>query len=182
MSETEDHELVERCLQGDRFAFEQLIERYQKAVFNIALRMVGRYEDAQDISQTVFLKAYQHLGSYRPDHKFFSWIYRMAVNEAINYKHRQKPLESLDETQLSSEPDPEQVMVASETERSIEAAMANLSAEYRAVIVLRHFEDLSYDEIARTLGIPEKKVKSRLFSARRLMCEALTRQGVTIHE
>lgn len=60
--------------------------------------------------------------------------------------------------------------------------MATLSVEYRAVIVLRHFEDLSYDEIARTLGIPEKKVKSRLFSARRLMCEALTRQGVTIHE
>lgn len=182
MSETEDHELVERCLSGDRFAFEQLVDRHQKAVFNIALRMLGRYEDAQDIAQTVFLKAYQHLSSFKRGHKFFSWIYRMAVNEAINFKQRQKPQDTLDEAQMSPALNPEQVMVASETEKSIEAVMATLSTEYRAVIVLRHFEDLSYEEIAKTLGIPEKKVKSRLFSARRLMCEALARHGVTIHE
>jgi RNA polymerase sigma-70 factor, ECF subfamily len=182
MSDTEDALLVERCLQGDQLAFEQLVERHQKAVFNIAFRMASRFEDAQDIAQTVFLKAYQNLANFNGEHKFFSWIYRIAVNESINFVHRRKPQEFTEEMHRSPDLTPQEAMEASETEREIEAAMATLSAEYRAVIVLRHFEDLSYDEIARTLGISEKKVKSRLFSARRLLCEALSRRGVTTHD
>lgn len=180
MSETEDVLLVERCLQGDHSAFEELIERHQKAVFNVALRMVSRYEDAQDIAQTVFLKAFQNLSRFNSEHKFFSWVYRIAVNESINFVQRQKPQEFTEELHRTQDLTPQEAMEATETEKDIEAAMSTLSPEYRAVIVLRHFEDLSYDEIARTLGISEKKVKSRLFSARRLLCEALTKRGVTI--
>lgn len=182
MSETEDLVLVERCLDGDREAFAGLVDRYQKAVFNIALRMVDRYEDAQDVAQTVFLKAFENLGSYRAEHKFFSWIYRMAVNESINFIHRRKPQELVDDVHVSPDKTPEQTLEASELGKNIEEAMATLRAEYRAVIVLRHFEDLSYGEMAQTLGVPEKTVKSRLFSARRLLCDALAKRGVTAHD
>jgi len=169
----DDIALVEQCLSGDTDAFGALVDRYQQAVFNVALRMVNRYEDAQDIAQTVFLKAYRNLGSYKAEYKFFSWIYRMVVNESINFLERRRSTELLEDIHVSSEPDPHVSLETAELNRSLERAIASLLPEYRAVIILRHFEDLSYDEIARILRIPEKTVKSRLFSARRQLREAL---------
>lgn len=182
MYEPDDSALVAQCLDGDRTAFETLVGRYEKPIFNIALRMTGRYEDAQDVAQTVFLKAFENLKSFKIEYRFFSWLYRSAVNESINLIHRRKPQEEVSETHPSPHPDPEEMLHATQTEKSIATALASLSPEYRSVIVLRHFEDLSYEEIAQTLGIPEKKVKSRLFDGRRLLCEALTKQGVSAYD
>lgn len=182
MNEADDRALVERCLSGDTAAFGTLVERYQEAVFNVALRMVNRYEDAQDIAQTVFFKAYRNLDGYKPEYKFFSWIYRMVINEAINFLERRRPTELLEDSHISPEPDPHGLLENAELNQSLEGAIASLSPEYRAVIVLRHFEDLSYDEIAKTLRIPEKTVKSRLFSARRQLREALAERKVVSHD
>lgn len=169
--------LIERCLSGDTDAFGALVDRYQEAVFNVALRMVNRYEDAQDIAQTVFFKAYRNLGSYKKEYKFFSWIYRMVVNESINFLGRRRPTELLNDIHVSSEPDPHVSLETAELNQSVERAIASLSPEQRAVIILRHFEDFSYDEIAKTLRVPEKTVKSRLFSARQQLREALEQKA-----
>lgn len=182
MSDTDDKSLVARCLEGDNKAFEELVDRYQEAVFNVAFRMVGRYEDAQDIAQTVFLKSYQHLASYDENHKFFSWIYRMTINEALNFKARTRSTEPLAESIVSDSPTPEENLQASRVSESIGKALSGLTPEYRAVVVLRHFEDLSYEEIATTLRIPEKTVKSRLFSARRQLGLTLADQKALHHE
>ena len=83
MSEAEDRELVEKCCDGDRAAFTELVDRYQKTVFNTALRIVGDPEEAEDVAQSAFLKAYEKLDSYKPQYRFFSWIYRITVNESL---------------------------------------------------------------------------------------------------
>lgn len=178
MTEVDDRALVEQCLSGNTGAFGVLVDRYQEAVFNVALRMVNRYEDAQDIAQTVFLKAYRNLGGYKAEYKFFSWIYRMVINESINFLKRRRPVETLDDSPVSLEPDPHGLLEAAELRQTLERALGSLSPEHRAVIVLRHFEELTYGEIARTLQIPEKTVKSRLFSARRLLRDALREHQV----
>ena len=91
MNEDNDGELVRRCYERDRRAFEKLVVRYERPVFNAALRMLHDREEARDVAQTVFLKVYEHLADYDPSHRFYSWIYRIALNESINTLHRRRP-------------------------------------------------------------------------------------------
>ena len=111
MDDGDDAELVNRCLSGDQLAFEPLVTRYQKVLFNVALRMVGNYEDARDIAQTAFVKAFEKLDTYDPRYRFFSWIYRIMMNESLNYLQRRKFHEPLD-VNLSSTSDPQQDALA----------------------------------------------------------------------
>jgi len=159
-------ELVRRCLAGEADAFEPLVVRYQRPIFNVALRMVGDYEDARDLTQTTFVKAFEKLRSYDSQQRFFSWIYRIAINECLNFRARRKPAEALDPMVPSGGRDPEHAAAASELEVRIQAALLELPAAQRLVVVLRHFMDLSYGEMSAVLQIPEKTVKSRLYSAR----------------
>ena len=102
MSDSEDRSLIRRCLRGDTEAFGRLIDRYQGPLFNTALRITGDCEEAKDITQTIFIKAYEKLSSYKPEHKFFSWIYRMLINESINSVNRIKHIRGLDPNLLST--------------------------------------------------------------------------------
>ncbi len=174
MSDNDNSELVKQCLRGDRSAFEILVDRYQKVVFNVALRMVGNTEDAEDIAQSAFLKGYENLGSFDGRHKFFSWIYRIAVNEAINYLHAKQRTVKLDEDIPAGGKAADELVHDDQMVQRLERALRRISIEHRAVLVLRHFQDLSYSEIANVLNIPEKTVKSRLFSARQELKDILS--------
>jgi RNA polymerase sigma-70 factor (ECF subfamily) len=175
---------VRQCLAGDREAFGMLIGRHQKAVFNVALRMTKSYTEAQDITQAVFIKAFEKLNEYDARYKFFSWIYRMAVNEALNFIKRNRRFEGLspDHDHLSLEQTPDADYEESERSRTIQNALMILKTDYRVVIVLKHFAGLSYREIAYVLELPEKKVKSRLFSARQILKQVLLKQGFMNNE
>jgi len=178
MSDEElDRACVARCLEGDVDAFAGLIDRYQHPVFNAILHMVRDYEDAREICQQVFMKVYEHLGTYDPDRKFFSWIYRVAMNESINHLKARREWEPLDDTIPDSAASPAETMESKERDRSVRAAVMALQTNYRAVIVLRHFLQFSYQETADTLNVPVKTVKSRLFTARQLLREWLGPQG-----
>lgn len=169
--------MIERCLAGDRQAFEELLGQYQKPVYNVAYRVVGNPDDAADVTQAVFLKAFEKLDRYNPEYRFFSWIYRIAINESINqnrHQGRQQPLEG-NETATINGPDVE--VEASDQSREIQDGLMGLSQDYRTVVVLRHFSDLSYREISEILDVPEKTIKSRLYSARQLMKESLLERG-----
>lgn len=180
MSRDTDQILVERILAGDRRAFGELVDRFEKPLFNVALRMLGSREDAEDVLQSVFLKVYKRLGTYDPRFKFFSWIYRMTVNESINalkQRRRYEPIES----PIVVHPvggDPEEELGRVETTDRIGNAILQLSPEDRAIVSLRHFQDLSYDEIAYILDIPSKTVKSRLFTARQRLKHILLQRGL----
>jgi RNA polymerase sigma-70 factor (ECF subfamily) len=168
----DDHELVDRCLHGDVEAFAPLVARYQRPLFNLALRMVKDREDARDIAQTAFVKAYEKLGTFDPRHRFFSWIYRIAVNECLSFvtrRRREGPLPA----ELRSADDPERSAEAGELALRIQEALMELSPDYRLVVILRHFLGLSYGEMSAVLLIPEKTVRSRLHTARQRLADTL---------
>jgi len=177
VGEEGDPALVRRCLRGDRRAFEQLVVRYQKPVYNVALRMLRDPQDALDVAQITFLKAFEHLASYDPSFKFYSWIYRIAVNECLNSRASRKAFDSIDGEEPDETPGPDRQVEGEQTRREIEDALMRMSPELRAVVVLRHFMHLSYQDMAVVLGLPEKTVKSRLYSARQLLREELLQRG-----
>lgn len=166
MTEESDEALVRRCRTGDRGAFETLVVRYQRPVYNAALRMLRHPEDARDVAQVTFLKAYEHLGDFDPQYRFFSWLYRIAINESINHGKRRRSHEGLSGEERDSAAGPEQALGQDQFDGALQAAIMGLSDDYRAVIVLHHVVGCSYEDMASILDIPAKTVKSRLFSAR----------------
>lgn len=175
--EPEDATIVAECLGGNRAAFEILVARYERRVWNVARRMVGKAEDAQDIAQNVFLKVFENLGSFDPAYPFRAWITRIAVNESLNFLQQRRPSDPLPDDRPSGELGPGELVNALDLSRAVERALRRLSPDYRAVVVLRYFLDLSYREMATVLEVPEKTVKSRLFTSRQLLREALAGQG-----
>jgi RNA polymerase sigma-70 factor (ECF subfamily) len=164
MDDREDAAAVARCLEGQQDAYEAIVRRYQRGLFNVALRMLGNYEDARDATQTAFVKAYEHLDTFDPTQRFFTWLYRILKNECLNVIRARRPMTSVSlDLPAGHGADP---VERQERQQAIQSALLMLSADYREVVVLRHFTDLSYEEIAVTLGIPATKVKSRLYSAR----------------
>jgi len=180
MAREDEAELVARSLEGDTRAYGKLIDAHQRVLYNLALRMVNDLEDAKDLTQIVFIKAYENLATFEPGRKFFSWIYRIMVNESLNLIARRRSAEPLDEGMETSERGPDRIAEANEVSGIIQEALTELSQDYRQVILLRHFAQLSHEEMSKLLEIPEKTVKSRLFTARRILGEILTKRGVSL--
>lgn len=167
-----DRALVRRFLDGERAAGDELVGRYHRSVFNVALRMLGNVQDAEDVTQTAFGNAFAALDTYDPRYRFFSWIYRMTVNESLNTLKRRRKVISLDGS--FDVPAPSAISrSADEAEERVESALLELKPDDRAVVVLRHFVSFSYEEISDVLGVPVKTVKSRLFTARERLRQSL---------
>ena len=177
MKEYDDGTLVQRSLDGDRAAFEELVVRYQRPVYNAALRLLRDPEEAKDVAQTTFLSVFEHLADYDPSYKFYSWIYRIAVNESLNTIGKRKPLEEIDGEEVDNAPGPERQAESEQTRTAIEDALMKITPDLRSVVVLRHVMHLSYEDMAETLALPEKTVKSRLYSARQLLRTMLLQHG-----
>jgi RNA polymerase sigma-70 factor (ECF subfamily) len=167
-----DEALVLRCRGGDSSAFRDLIARYQGPLYNAAYRVLGNADDARDVTQVAFMEVSERLDDYDPSHRFFSWIYRIALNAALNLHRRNRREQPLAER--GADPvDPESRTAESEQSRRIQRALMQLSEDHRIVLTLRHFSDRSYREIGLILEIDEKTVKSRLFEARQRLRELL---------
>ena len=170
MESDEDNELLARFRRGDRAAFTELVIRYQKPIYNAAFWVLRKAEDANDVTQIVFLKVVERLDDYNPQYKFFSWIYRIAVNESLNLLRRNGHDEPLDEDAEFEAPPgcgPESQVGSHEVSRRVQDTVMRMSTNDRTVLCLRHFSECSYEEIAQVLDIDEKTVKSRLFDARK---------------
>lgn len=170
--------LIEECQRGNRQALETLVREYQGPVYNAVYRMVGNREAAADVTQTAFLKALENIQNYDRNFKFFSWLYRIAVNEAIDHIERARRFAPLPDSPLVEWDDAADGAARAEAGGQLQVALMALSEDARSVIVLRYFTDCSYEEIGRVLGLPEKTVKSRLFTARQRLREQLESQGV----
>jgi len=173
MSRPDDTNLVRESMNGNRKAFETLLVRYEKPVFNAAFRMLNNAEDARDVTQTVFLKAYENLARFDPKYRFFSWIYRIALNESIDCLKSQNRMDSLAFEPATETRGPEDETSRDQQSRRIQSALMMIKTEYRSVLVLKHFLDCNYLEISQILDIPEGKVKSRLYSGRQILKDAL---------
>jgi RNA polymerase sigma-70 factor (ECF subfamily) len=168
----QDRAFVRGYLEGRRDSASGLIDRYQKPLFNVALRMLHDAQDAEDVTQTVFLNALLQLRSYDPKYRFFSWVYRMTVNESLNVIKRRKPTVALEDRPglAARGTTPDEV---AEIQDRVGKALLELKPDDRAVVVLKHFMSFTYEEIADVLEVPVKTVKSRLFTARDRLREAL---------
>jgi len=182
MIEYDDKDLVQRCLKGEGKAFEFIVEKYQKPLFNLVYRMTHSLDDAEDITQVVFIKAYENLKNYDNKFKFYSWIYRITLNEALNFVNRKKRIDVLPDELESYEDTPEQLYRKSEMDKNIQDALMRLEPKYRMLIILNHFQNYSYSEISKITEVEEKKVKSRLFTARQLLKDILIKNGIFEHE
>jgi RNA polymerase sigma-70 factor, ECF subfamily len=172
--------LVRDCQQGDRRGMDTLVRQFEKPVFNAAYRMLGNADEASDVTQAVFLKVFENIRRFDPDCRLFSWVYRIAVNEAIdqlNRRNRFAPHGELPELPCESDA-PEDTVSTSELCSEIQAVLMELQPDHRAVIVLRYFTECSYEEIGKVLELPEKTVKSRLFTARQQMKGRLLQHGI----
>ncbi len=182
MSTSSDAELVEQCLRGDRQAFETLVTRYEKPIFNAAYRIVGNYDDACDITQQVFVNSYESLHRFQKEYKFFSWIYRIAVNLALDHIKAVRKRQALPPISKTAVKNPEEEFFESDTSNKVQCALQQLKPELRAVLVLRHFHGLSYQEMSNILRIPQKTVKSRLYTARQQLAPLLRKAGLVANE
>ncbi len=177
MDERRVEALVRRTLDGDSRAFGEIVAEHQKVLFNVALRMTNDREDAADLVQTAFLRAYRSLGTWDPRHRFFSWIYRILLNATLDHLSRRRPHEELDERLPSGGASPEDRIHEREIGEIVQGALMTLAVEKRQVIILRHFLQLSHRDMSEALGVPEKTVKSRLHEARRALGAILERRG-----
>jgi RNA polymerase sigma-70 factor (ECF subfamily) len=170
----DDAEAVRRCLGGEPAAFETLVARYQQVLFNVAFRMLGDYEEARDAAQNTFVKVFEKLGTYDPQRRFFSWMYRILMNECLNLRRRPvaDPFSGGIELVAADRTAPDS-LEAAERKRAVKQAILALQPDYREVIVLRHFAALSYEEMSDAIGVPAKTVKSRLYSARQQLASEL---------
>lgn len=174
----DDTVLVAQFRRGDTQSFSLLVTRYQKPIYNAAFRVTGNAQDASEVAQAVFLKVFERIADYDPHHKFFSWIYRIAVNEAVDVLRRTSREEPLDDdSDFDGGGDPQAGYEAREQAARVQMALRQLAVDDRVVLTLRHYCDCDYREIARILTIEEKTVKSRLFEARRRLATRVEGMG-----
>ena len=168
---------VEQALRGDQAAFGQLMHRYTGAVYNLAYRMLGSAQDAEDASQEIFLRAYTRLSSFDRSRRFSTWLLSIGSNYCIDRLRRRRfawlTLDDVAYTLPSGERGPERSAIESERRDRIQAALRRLPDNYRLVLVLRYWHDMSYDEIAQATGLTESALKTRLHRARHMLAEAL---------
>src|SRR6266850_1117949 len=184
-----DSELVTSAAGGHEEGFEELVRRYQRPISAYVYRMVGDYEAALDLTQEIFIKVYSSLNRYRAEFKFSTWIYKIAHNSAVDHLRRTATREQSlingndgDNFELpieSGRPNPEQESERKERRIEIECVVRTLPSHYRELIILRHSQDLTYEEIVEVTGLPLGTVKNRLFRAREMMRQQFMERGIT---
>ena len=180
-----DHELIREAKGGNQAAFGKLVNQYYQMVYSISYGVLNHSEAARDVAQEVFFKVFREIRNFAEKSKFKTWLYRIAVNAAIDEGRKKRPVVSLDAgddpedekpaiTPADHAPGPRDLAYQSELREVIGRAIEELSADHRAVLVLREFQDLSYEEIAGMLHIEIGTVMSRLFYARKKLAEILS--------
>ena len=181
----DDRELTRKCLSGDEGAYRELVERYRRQVYSLALRMVRVSEDAEDITQETFVRMFRALDRYDPARPFGAWLFTIATRLSIDHirRRRVKPI-SLSQRDTATDEEyeleiedpglkPDELALHSEEARSAQALIDSLPEHYRVVVMLRHQNDLSYEEIAEALHLPLGTVKARIHRARALLKDRL---------
>ncbi len=190
----EDYELVKQAVAGNQRAYQEIVNRYRGPIFQSMLKMVNNREDADDLTQEAFGKAFHNLASYVPRYAFSTWLFRIAINNGIDYIRKKRlPLLSIDDpidansdSDFASNlrgvvPDPEEAIIRKQRLRLMREVIQRLSTRYRLMIELRFFEELSYDEIATELNVPLGTVKAQLFRAKEMLYELLQKPGASAY-
>jgi RNA polymerase sigma-70 factor (ECF subfamily) len=183
-----DFSLVEKAKEGNQKAYAELMQRYKDSIFFMVLKMVNNKDDAMDITVTTFAKAFENLEKYRPDYAFSTWLFRIATNGSIDFIRKKKiATTSIDGMGYDGAEDkvfeiksdvlnPEEHSIKKQQTEQLKEVIDKLPARYKTLIVLRYFDELSYEEIAEQLDLPLGTVKAQLFRGRDLLSNVLTRR------
>jgi RNA polymerase sigma-70 factor (ECF subfamily) len=187
-STTTDEELVARSQGGDLDSFNQLVRRWERPIYALAYRVIGREEDARDVCQEAFLRAYRSLGGFKGQAKFSSWLYRITLNLCRDWirRERRTPVvqapEGVDVVELAAEQGPsepiEEIVSRQDLGRAVARAMRSLSDDQRTAIILKEYQGMTFQEIADLLGCPLSTVKTRLYQGLTVLRRELERDGV----
>lgn len=187
---TEDYHLIQQAVCGDQRAFASLMERYRDSIFRTMQKMVLNKDDAEDLTQEAFGKAFYHLESYRPHFAFSTWLFRIAINNCIDHIRKKRlpslsidwPVESEYDHDLAgnlraAHLDPEEIIIREQRQEWLRRLLVQLSDRHRLILEMRYFEEMSYEEIATALNIPSGTVKAQLHRAREALYNLLQHPG-----
>lgn len=190
MDREEEKRIIERVLSGDTEAFEALVVQHQNLVYSLALRMVGNEQDANDLTQDAFLRAFRSISSFRGDSKFSVWLYRLTNNICLDFLRASRRRKTVSLNHFLSDEDegieleipderfsPESELEKSELQATLQRGLMYLPDEQREILLMREINGLTYDEIALELSLEPGTVKSRIFRARKKLCNILMRDG-----
>ena len=185
--EQDDNALVAQALKGRLSSFKELVSRYRNQAFFFARAMVGNPDDAYDLSQEAFIRVHRHLGKFDPEYSFKTWFFHILSNLCKNHLRHRKvknryttPLEAVEGTAVSKTDRPDIAYQRNETQQRVWEAIEELPEKFKEIIILNHFEEMSYEQISRVLDIPHGSVMSRLYYARRKLREILETRGVSL--
>lgn len=183
-----ERQLIKQALTGDNRAFGELVTRSYPQVMGLILRMGIARQDALDIAQEAFLQVYRSLGTFQQEAKFSTWVYRIAANKCLDFLRRQRaapvPLTEMDERrwerqQRSGYPEPEEEYLRAELAQRVQTVVRSLPEKYRVVVILQHYQGLSYQEISEALSLPLKTVATRVYRAKLLLKGRLAQANIT---
>ena len=192
MTKDKDKTLVEKALTGDQRAYSRLMNRYKENIFFYILKMIGNKTIAGDLTIETFSKAFRQISDYSENYAFSTWLYKIARNTAIDYARKRKintlsiDYDSNEESVINESSlqsyilDPEQSMIKEQEDESVKQLIDSLSPKYKDLIRLRYFKDYAYEEIAAELDIPVNTVKTRLFRAKNILAESLSKNRQTV--
>jgi len=161
-----ERELVRACQRGDREAYDRLVERYQRAVYRLCYRYVNDHEDANDLAQDAFIRAWRAVGRFRGDSAFSTWLYRIAVNACLNHRARRRPAsEEISDRIADPRQGADRGVQEGDEARVVREAVSRLPEKQRATLILKVYQELTHEEVARILGASVGTVKSNLFHA-----------------
>lgn len=184
-----ENDIIIEIQRGNTEIFSRLVDIYKNRVFSIAYKFTNDYNEAQDLSQEIFIKVFSYIPRFRFECSLSTWIYKIATNKCIDYKRKKKiqassfneeynKEASLEDKSKSMDSSPEEIIISDERHREIHKSIYNLPDIYKTVIIMYHLNELSYKEISEALNIPEKTVETRLYRARRLLREKLLKGNI----
>ena len=181
-----EEKLIKKIKKGDRDAFAELVELYKDKIYQVAYRLVGNAQEAEDVAQETFLRVYANLDHYDPTYKFSTWVYRIATNLSIDQLRKRKQVYSIDKEApgadgidwhdrlADQQPNPEEQTLTGELQLQVQQAINSLSPKYRAIMILRYIEDLSLQEISEVVKLPISTVKTRIHRGRESLKKKLS--------
>lgn len=186
-----EEEIVKQLKSGNYSNYDKIVNSYKNRVFGMAYKFTGDYDESQDLAQEVFLKIYRQIKNFREESKLSTWIYRISVNTCLDWKKKKEKMKSINFSNMVNEENrdqiidikdeslsPDRIILQDEDQKQVHKLIYELSDKYKTVLIMYHFNEMSYQDISKALDIPERTVETRLYRARRMLKDKISKENI----